>query len=78
MKVYIQIVNTTNGISQNGMIDEPVKKGSEIANALGHFGISINDMKWDYDVIRGDMNNSKIMAGIVSGTTKVVNIVCVG
>lgn len=76
MRVYIQIVDSRTGISQNGTIEEPMQKGTEIANALGHFGISINNMEWNYEIIRGDLqNNPFIKMGIVKDTTKIVTII---
>ena len=39
MKVYTTIVDTNSGQYQFGMIDEPVKAGQEVPNALAHFGI---------------------------------------
>ena len=34
MKVFIQVIDMIRGISQYGMIEEPVVKGKEIDNAL--------------------------------------------
>ena len=45
MKVFVQIVDKQTGISQYGMIEESIQKGFEIANAIGHFGININNVK---------------------------------
>ena len=71
MKIYVEIVDTRTGISQNGMIEESIEKGFEIANALGHFGVSINTINWLFE-----HTNSYIgKFGEVSGTTKVVNII---
>ena len=71
MKVYIQIVDTRTGIYQCGMIEEPVKRGFEIQNALIHFGIdnsSVNLVKHP---------NTDTYSGLVEGTTKVVSVICV-
>lgn len=46
MKVFVQIIDKQTGISQYGMIEESISKGFEIANALGHFGVNINTVKW--------------------------------
>ena len=73
-KVYVLIVDTRSGISQNGMIEEPIKEGFEIDNALRHFGITRGNIEWYNQT--NDVNAS-IMSGVVSETTKVVNIVCV-
>ena len=71
MKVYVMIVDTSkNGISQNGMIEESVSKGFEIANALGHFGVNINNVTWTYE-------QDAVKCGIVEGTSKIINVVCV-
>ena len=76
MKVSVMVVDTINEITQYGTIEEPVKKGFEIANALGHFGVNINSVEWNSDFTHRDIiNNPKLMTGIVTGTSKVVNVV---
>ena len=76
MKVFVQVVDTNSGISQYGMIEELVKKGFEVANALGHFGVNINSVEWNSDFVHGDIKNTpRLMTGRVSGTSKVVSIV---
>jgi citrate lyase alpha subunit len=71
MKVYVQIVDTRSGISQNGMIEESVKKGFEVANALEHFGVNINTVEWLFE-----HSNSFIgKFGQVKDTTKVVSVI---
>lgn len=71
MKVYIQVIDTRSGISQNGMIEEPVKSGFEIANALEHFGVNINTVEWTFE-----HSNSFIgKFGHVKDTTKVVSAI---
>lgn len=68
MKIYLQIVDTRTGIYQCGMIDEPVMKGEEVNNALGHFGISPGSCSVEYQ-----SNDSEIYR--VDGTTKVVSVI---
>lgn len=71
MKVFVQVIDTRTGISQNGMIEESTEKGFEIANALGHFGVGINTITWLFE-----HSNSYISkCGEISGTTKIVNII---
>jgi hypothetical protein len=75
MKIYVMIVDTSkNGISQNGMIEESVSKGFEIANALGHFGVNINTIEWIYEHSK---NNFRTKTGEIKDTTKIVNIVVI-
>ena len=57
MKVYIQIVNTLNGILQTGMIEESVVKGHEIQNALKHFGTVYGEITWNSDFTNEDVAN---------------------
>ena len=71
MKVYVQVINITNGIYQQGMIDEPVKKGLEVANALGHFGIDINTIEWT-STDATESYESKF--GAIKETTKIVTV----
>ena len=79
MKVFVQVVDTLTGISQNGMIEEPVEKGFEIQNALKHFGISEQDVKWLYSKEGFSENvNGDILSGRVEGTYKLLSIICVG
>lgn len=68
MKVFIQIVDVKTGVYQTGMIDEPIQKGFEIANAIGHFGININNVDWE---TKTNLNSF----GKIAGTTKVVSII---
>ena len=70
MKVFVGIVDRQTGISQYGMIDESIQKGFEIANALGHFGVNINTVKWQY-------NQEAEKVGIVEDTNKIINIVTI-
>ena len=71
MKVYVQVINITNGIYQQGMIDEPVKKGLEVANALGHFGIDINTVEWTSTDATEDYESK---FGMIIETTKIVTV----
>ena len=74
MKVFVQVVDTLTGISQNGMIEEPVEKGS-----LKHFGISEQDVAWlcPEEGFSEDINGD-ILSGRVEGTYKLLSIICVG
>ena len=69
--VYIQVIDTSNGISQSGKIEEPVKDGSEIKNALMHFGVEYGHVKWLFNYAGSYYN---LMTGEVEGTTKVVHV----
>lgn len=74
-RVYIQIVDSKTGIYQAGMIDEPVKEGFEILNALKHFGVDSVD--WEYSNITFFDGIGTFSSGTVSETTKVVSIICI-
>ena len=75
-KVYVLIVDTITGISQSGMIEEPVIKGQEIQNALKHFGIVYGEITWNSDFINEDVvNHPRLLTGYVDGTNKVVNVI---
>lgn len=63
-KIYVLIVDKKSGIYQSGMIEEPVSEGTEIANALQHFGISYGSVTWKTSNY-----------GEVEGTFKVVSII---
>lgn len=71
MKVYLQIVDAKTGIYQTGMIDEPVRKGYEIKNAIEHFGSS--EIEWQPDSKIGDIT---IKSGRIKDTSKVVAVIC--
>lgn len=73
MKVYIQVIDTRSGISQNGMIEEPVKSGFEIANALEHFGVNINTVEWLFE----HSNSFIAKYGKIKETTKVVIVTAI-
>ena len=75
-KVYVLIVDTLTGISQNGMIEEPVKENLEIDNALKHFGVIYGEVIWNNDFINVDVaNNPKLLTGYVEGANKVINVI---
>lgn len=67
-KVAVMIVDTKTSVSQFGVIEEPVKEGFEVENALKHFGVDRGNVLWDTTGI--------IKTGFVEGTTKVVSVVC--
>lgn len=69
-KVYIQIVDILSGISQNGVIEEPVSEGLEIQNALAHF--SVGGVNW-FNEYKTDTYETK--CGQVVDTSKIVNVV---
>ena len=71
MKVFVQVINTKDGVYQQGMIDEPIKKGLEVANALGHFGIDINTVEWTSTDATEDYESK---FGAVKDTTKIVTV----
>ena len=70
MKVYVQVVDTLSGLSQNGMIEEEIQKGSEIQNALKHFGIIYGEVSWIF-------NKKNIYVGEIDDTFKIVNIITI-
>lgn len=74
MKVFVQIVDTKTGIYQSGMIDEPVKPGFEIANAIGHFGVNYNSVDW---IFTQDKQHPIIKYGEIRETSKVINVIMI-
>lgn len=70
-KVSVMIVDTKTGVSQFGVIEEPVKEGYEIDNALKHFGVERGHVIFEESLWEN------ILYGFVEGTTKYVNIVVV-
>lgn len=75
-KVYVQIVNTLNGISQTGMIEEPVVKGQEIQNAIKHFGVIYEEVIWNSNFVNSDVaNNPRLLTGYIEGGNKVINVI---
>lgn len=71
MKIFVQVINVKDGVYQQGMIDEPIKKGLEVANALGHFGIDINTVEW---TSTDATENYESKFGAVKDTTKIVTV----
>ena len=71
MKIFVQVINVKDGIYQQGMIDEPIKKGLEVANALGHFGIDINTVDW---TSTDATENYESKFGTIKETTKIVTV----
>lgn len=75
-RVYVQIVDSLTGISQTGMIEEPVKENLEIENAIKHFGIIYGEVAWNSNFINEDVaNNPKLLTGYVEGANKVINVI---
>lgn len=77
MKVFVQIVDTCSGISQHGMIDEPIQEGFEVANAIGHFGVDINTVEWNNNFTYKNLN-TRFMSGTIMKTSKVLNVIIIG
>ena len=71
-RVFVQIVDIKTGGYQFEMIQEPVKSGSEVLNALKHFGI--DDVNWT-NTNANDLWEAKF--GIVEGTNKIVTIIII-
>ena len=69
MKVFVQVIDMIKGISQHGMIEEPVVKGKEIDNALAHFGVSYGSVNWLY--------KDKVKYGEIEGTSNIVTVVTI-
>ena len=64
------------GIHQSGMIEEPVKEGFEVANAVKHFGIVYGEISWEEKVLENNSANSfTIMRGRVDNAYKVINVI---
>ena len=75
-RVYVQIVDTLTGISQTGMIEEPVKENHEIENAIKHFGVIYGEVKWNSNFINTDVaNNPRLFTGYVEGANKIINVI---
>ena len=75
MKVFVQVIDEKTGIYSGGMIDEPVKSGLEIDNAITHFGILPSEVEW----LSSYSTNSQIKNkyGKVTGTTKIVSVITI-
>lgn len=78
MKVTVQVVNTMTNAVNSCTIDEPVKKGHEVDNALKHLGVSYGEVEWDENLKKSKYDNVNIMVGIVTGTTKIITVVAYG
>lgn len=78
MKVTVQVVNTMTNAVNSCTIDEPVKKGHEVDNALKHLGVSYGEVEWDENLKKSKYDNANIMVGIVTGTTKIITVVAYG
>lgn len=70
-KVAVMIVDTRTGVSQFGVVEEPVKEGFEVENALKHFGVDRGH------VVFSSNEDGGLLNGYVEETTKVVSIVVV-
>ena len=70
MKVFVQVVDNKTGIYQTGMIDEPVKKGYEIKNAIEHFCSS--EIDWEPD---SRIDNVVIKSGRIRETSKIISVI---
>jgi hypothetical protein len=71
-RVFVQIVDTKTGGYQFEMIQEPVKNGMEVLNALKHFGIG--DVNWT-NTNANDLWETKF--GIVEGTSKIITLIII-
>ena len=71
MKIFVQVINVKDGVYQQGMIDEPIKKGLEVANALGHFGIDVITVEWTSTDATEDYESK---FGAIIETTKIVTV----
>lgn len=67
-KVYVQIVDSSNGISQTGGIQEPVSSNKEIENALLYFGIKEREIIWE-------CTSDYCKIGKLEGTSKIISII---
>ena len=75
-KVYVQIVDSLTGISQTGMIEEPVKENLEVENAIKHFGVIYGEVIWNSNFVNTDVaNNPRLLTGYIEGGNKVVNVI---
>lgn len=70
-KVAVMIVDTKTGVSQFGVIEEPIEDGYEVDNALRHFGVDRGHVIFESD------KSGKVSTGYVEETTKVVSVVVV-
>lgn len=75
MKVFVQIIDTSNGSCQHALIDEPVKEEHAAANAVAHL-VGHVKTDWNKPIVLEDLKNSpNIMTGVISETNKIVTVV---
>ena len=72
MKTYVQIVDSRTGIYQTGMIDEPIKKGLEIENAISHFGVSYGHVSW---TSKHEDDRLVCCFGEINDTSKILTVI---
>lgn len=72
MRVYVQVIDSKTGVYQTGVIDEPVKEGFEVQNAISHFGVNYGHVEWNKSFI----NNAQVMFGNIRDTSKIVSVIC--
>ena len=77
MRVYVQIVDTKTFGYQHEMIEEPIEKGFEVKNAIAHLVGQVS-MEWVSDTSVNLENSPRILSGYITGTNKIVTVVCVG
>ena len=74
MKVFVQIVDTSNGSCQHALIDEPVKEEHAAANAIAHL-VGHVKIDWHFDLkLESIKNKPCTMIGVISETNKIVNV----
>lgn len=78
MKVAVQVINTTTNLISSGVIEEPVKKGFEIDNALKHFSVSYAEINWDENLKKSSYDNTTIMVGNIPETSKIITVITYG
>lgn len=75
MKVFVQIVDTSNGNCQHALIDEPIKEGYEAANAVAHL-VGHVKIDWNKPLVLEDLKNSpNVITGVISDTNKIVTVI---
>ena len=68
MKIFVSVIDSVTGVTQFGMIDEPVKKGFEVMNAINHFvTTNENGIQWDF-------NGATFKCGKLKDTSKLINV----
>jgi hypothetical protein len=71
-RIFVQVVNTMTGGYQFEMIQEPVKNGIEVLNALKHLGV--DDVNWT-STNANDLWEAKF--GTIEGTGKVITVIII-